>query len=211
MILIALATTINKSATDILEIINKVDNFYNSSWNKLIVILSGFFLILTILVPIFIGWYQKRLFKIEEREIKLFVKEEIEKAKQSLIDDIESKVDIKTSQFREMFDNQILNTNSIINFVNANNLYTSKNYESALIGYIKSAKQGIEANSLKRVSFAVDFIISCIDNSNEEKIKEVKQSLVELIDILEKNNENDKYDLFIFKIRQALERKNICI
>jgi len=69
-----------------IDLIAKVDSFYNSAWNKLIIVGSVAFAIVGVIVPFVIQWYQKRTLKLSEEimkkefsEHKKILKEEIYK------------------------------------------------------------------------------------------------------------------------------------
>lgn len=75
--------------TDGMDILNKVDEFYNSSWNKLLYILGIGGAVIGVGVPYVINRMQKTLIKISEKELKTEIekklREEIEKQEQNLI------------------------------------------------------------------------------------------------------------------------------
>ena len=56
--------------TDTLEIINRIDQFYDSAWDKLIIIGTISFGIVGIVVPLIIQWYQKKSLKLSEENLK---------------------------------------------------------------------------------------------------------------------------------------------
>jgi LPS O-antigen subunit length determinant protein (WzzB/FepE family) len=62
--------TVEKTTDNSIDLINKVDSFYNSAWDKLIIVGSIAFAIIGILVPYVIQWYQKKTLKISEELLK---------------------------------------------------------------------------------------------------------------------------------------------
>ena len=67
--------TIEKTSDNGIELINKVDSFYNSAWDKLIIIGTFSFAIIGILVPFIIQWYQKQTLKTShDQNVKKTIK-----------------------------------------------------------------------------------------------------------------------------------------
>jgi hypothetical protein len=91
--------TITVTAKDYqpIELINKVDSFYNSAWSKLTVTVTLLFIIVGIVIPLIIQWYQKKQLKLSEEnlindiDVKIF---------QSL-SQLELKIDTKSVQSLE--------------------------------------------------------------------------------------------------------------
>jgi hypothetical protein len=89
-----LTKIIEKTADSSIELINKVDSFYNSAWDKLIIVGSVSLAIIGILVPFIIQLYQKKTLKISEESLKRNIdfqaskiKDEVSASIQSIIDD----------------------------------------------------------------------------------------------------------------------------
>ena len=62
--------TVRTSSSNGLDILEKVDTFYNNAWNKLIIVGSVAITIVGIVVPLIIQWYQKRTLKLSEELLK---------------------------------------------------------------------------------------------------------------------------------------------
>lgn len=64
-----------------LDLLQKIDSFYNNAWLKLTIFVTIVIAIAGIFIPIiinfFIQWYQKRFFVLEENKIKFELKNEI--------------------------------------------------------------------------------------------------------------------------------------
>lgn len=85
--------TIGVASKDVqpLDIINKVDIFYNNAWTKLATTVTIFFLLVGVVVPLIIQWYQKRELKHSEENLKsenlVQISKALEKLKQDILDE----------------------------------------------------------------------------------------------------------------------------
>lgn len=68
--------TIKVQTGDSLELISKVDTFYNNAWDKLVITLSIIGGIVAFVIPYITNWYQQKTFKVnQERLNENFTKE----------------------------------------------------------------------------------------------------------------------------------------
>ena len=56
----------DRTFSETIDLVNKVDSFYNSAWDKLIIVGSLAFGIVGIVVPFIIQWYQKRTLELKD-------------------------------------------------------------------------------------------------------------------------------------------------
>ena len=55
---------------DPLDVLNKVDAFYNSAWNMLIIYTTILLALVGVILPILISWWQNRVLKFREESLK---------------------------------------------------------------------------------------------------------------------------------------------
>ncbi|MFY3745909.1 hypothetical protein ACOQFB_18495 [Anaeromyxobacter sp. Red801] len=67
-----------------IEIFEKVDAFYRTSWDHLLIFGSVLGLVIGLIVPLLLTLYQRRLFKLEESAVTQTVKIQVEQAKSAL-------------------------------------------------------------------------------------------------------------------------------
>jgi len=79
--------TVESSPYDAIDLINKVDAFYNNAWGKLILFGSISFAIVGIIVPLLIPLYQQRTLKLSED----LLKNEINNIKGEIFDELSKK------------------------------------------------------------------------------------------------------------------------
>jgi len=70
--------TVRAPSKDSLELLNKLDGFYNNSWSRLLIFVTLSFAIVGIVIPVLIQWYQKKELKLSEDRLKAEIKSEME-------------------------------------------------------------------------------------------------------------------------------------
>ncbi|MDD5223877.1 MAG: hypothetical protein PHE84_07790 [bacterium] len=97
-----IAAAANTTTPEVCDIIQKVDAFYNSSWNHLLYIIIIMFGIVGIVVPLFIQWIQTKNFKEEKEDIKNTLESNItNKLKDQLNVNVEQQNNIIQSNLEE--------------------------------------------------------------------------------------------------------------
>jgi len=87
-----IADTIKHSSTESIDLLGKMDSFYNNAWTKLILVITIAFTIIGIVVPLLIQWYQKRELKIGEDKLR---------------EDIKNAIAVATADFTKYVDEQV--------------------------------------------------------------------------------------------------------
>ena len=62
--------TLRLPSNESLDLISKVDTFYNNAWIKLSLTVTIFFILTGVIVPIIVQLYQKKVLKLEEQKLK---------------------------------------------------------------------------------------------------------------------------------------------
>ena len=102
MLNLVIAATTNTTTPDVIDIIQKVDAFYNSSWIHLMYIVVIMFGMVGIVVPLFIQWIQTKTLKKEKEEIKATLASEINiKLKDQIDLESNNQKEIIQSHFKE--------------------------------------------------------------------------------------------------------------
>jgi hypothetical protein len=73
--------TIKVQTGDTMELIEKVDTFYNNAWGKLIVTFSGLGALIGVVFPYITSSYQKEAFKVSEERLNENFRNELERIK----------------------------------------------------------------------------------------------------------------------------------
>ncbi|MBN8653501.1 MAG: hypothetical protein J0L67_18880 [Cytophagales bacterium] len=170
------------SVNDGIDLINKVDSFYNSAWDKLIIVGSVAFGVIGILVPFVIQWYQKKNLKINEELLKKYLEGQILILKSEVLSEVSKAIDNKI----ESFDKKIVKMNASINakafHLQARSLFNSKLYPKALADFIVSAEEFLICEDFKNLQSVLQVIQdSCLPKLSMEEINDL--SISDNIDI----------------------------
>lgn len=164
--------TIQANADKSVDLIDKVDNFYNNAWNKLILFGSVLFAVVGILVPLFIQFYQKRVLKLGENELKNKLKTEITK---ELLETIKKEFEENQKQIK------ILNAsaNAKILFSQAKFSLEKNSYSGALGELVSASYFCMECNDYKTLQNILDYILNnCLPSLSIEEIDDLKTASV---------------------------------
>lgn len=134
--LIVDTTNTHISSFDLLE---KVSDFYNSAWDKLILIGSISIGIVGILVPLLIQHYQKIVLQVHEDRIKEELKLEFKIAEEQLRETLNSNLEEKFKEFEERLKKLSASAKASTLHLQGNTLRNDSLYNKALVSFIKAA------------------------------------------------------------------------
>ncbi|MCH8012002.1 MAG: hypothetical protein IIA61_08665 [Candidatus Marinimicrobia bacterium] len=178
-------TIYQQTLADYIDIIQKVDAFYNSAWDKLIIIGSVAFVIMGVAVPLIVQWYQRRTLKLSEELLKKDISEQVKKIKSEIIEIVS--VEIKT-QFGK-YETEIKKLNASANaktFLIQGKLNLEKSYHQLALGDIVSASFSfIESDDYQNLQIALNLILSdCLPHLSKEEIDDLKININRDLELL---------------------------
>lgn len=163
-----------------LDIVSKVNSFYNSAWIKLIWVIGTFFVILTILGPIFINKYQKRQAKLEQEKIEMNLKQYIDDKFEDIKSDLNEEMD--KNYHHNMAMSMHIQGNLYLKDENKSDAYAINNFVSAAESYIKAD----DSRNLKTV---LNLIYNYLkdENTTSKEINKVETYYdISIIDLINK-------------------------
>ena len=95
----AIYNAILNNTNQSIEIIEKVDSFYNNAWSKLIIVVSIMGAIVGVFIPLMIQWYQNKTIKSSEEKLTNKLKEEVTKLKNELNNDLLTTIKEKFDEY----------------------------------------------------------------------------------------------------------------
>ena len=183
--------TLINTTSETIDIINKVDSFYNSAWEKLLMfgVIGG--TIVGVIVPLVIQYYQRALSNQNEKLLEEKIKNEILKMKEELDLEFQGKIekylkeaDIKIKKAESL--SMALTFHMQGNIDNTRNLYKQafENYMKACFYYLACGKYASIRNCLKSMSGCLNHLTlkDIQDNSAQ------KYNINKLITDIEKND-----------------------
>ncbi|HQB08814.1 MAG TPA: hypothetical protein PLW37_03020 [bacterium] len=160
-----------------IDLIAKVDSFYNSAWNKLIIVGSVAFAIVGVIVPFVIQWYQKRTLKLSEE----IMKKEFSEHKKILKEEIYKEVAHEIENKFEKYEKELRLANASANakiFFSQGKFSLEKNYFSvALNEFITAAHSCMDGNDFQTLQKILKSILEdCLPNLSREEIDDLRIS-----------------------------------
>ncbi len=178
-----------------LDVLEKVDIFYNNAWSKLIIFGSILFGLVGIFVPLFIQWYQKRTLKLSEETLK-------NKLKQELTNELTTTITKKFEENEKKL--KILNAsaNAKILFSQAKFSTEKNSYKGALGEIVTASVSSLECDDFRTLQELLDFMINnCLPHLSIEEINDLKTANVcDLHNFLDELTKKDDRAMFQTKI-----------
>ena len=180
-----------------LDILQHVDSFYNSAWDKLIIVGTIALGIVGIIAPVTIQWYQKRTLKLSEENLREILRKEIENSKSQLKEEIESIVYSRTKKVKHILKRKAkeLHSNSEggLFYVQANGQFDKKDYADATRSYAMAIDHYRKAQNFMTIQDILPNLIECLDKIKKRDIQDLVKEDVDLDGILVKVLNKDKY------------------
>jgi hypothetical protein len=191
----ALSQAQNLTSIEAIDLISKVDAFYNSAWNKLILFGSILFGVVGVVVPLVIQWYQKRVLRVAEEGLRVRLGKEI---REELMRAIENRFNDQQRQI------QVLQAaaNSKILFAQAKFSIEKNAYKGALGELVTASASSMECDDYRTLQEILDYIHStCLPNLSLEEISDLSTANVcDLASFLESLSKKDDRAMFQTKI-----------
>ena len=176
--------TVRLPSKDSMELLYRLDSFYNNSWGKLIVLVTIAFTVLGIIVPLLIQWYQKREMKLSEGRLK----SEIENKISGAIIEVQKTIN-------ESFEKELIQLRCEIKglgyHLQAGIKEDRKDFPKAVRDYIRAMQAHLEAGDLSRAINASSGIVEniglCEKTLLDNALKSVSVTLPDALDALIKN------------------------
>ncbi|OXB08563.1 hypothetical protein B0A81_09645 [Flavobacterium plurextorum] len=176
-----------------LEILTKVNEFYDSAWSKLIFLLAGGFAILGIIMPFVIQHFQNKALKASEKELETKYNSKLSELRQVLENDLnkklEEQIEIFKDQIEKKMEKNYESANASTLHMQANVNRDKKFYQSAIRDYLHSSTSYAIAEefiNLKATLTGVTYCLDFLKKSEIDYLEEVENiKLLETLDIIE--------------------------
>lgn len=178
-----------------IDLIEKVDNFYNNAWSKLVLFGSVLFVIVGVFIPLVIQWYQNRTLKLSEETLKNHLKKEL---KNELLVEIEKQFSENEKKLKTLN----ASANAKILFSQAKFSVEKNSYKGALGEVVTASISSLECNDFRTLQELLDFLLnSCLPYLSIEEINDLKTANVcDLHFFLDELTKKDDRAMFQTKI-----------
>ena len=181
-----------------IEIINSVEQFYNSAWDKLIFVISISVVFLGFFIPLIINWWQKRSLKIAEDSLKddltKFITDEFIK---------------KSEKLEELFDKKMSAVEAKTFHLQGNIHENDELYDRALTSFIIAGYKYLQGEDFVNLIRINNLIITTMPKLTEEQLEELETEDKQpsgYIKELEENNVNGIFHDVIKDIKRAITK-----
>lgn len=188
-----------------LELINRVDQYYQSAWDNIKYTL----LVISTLAAWFFLYFQKKEFKEKE----LNIKKELDDKFKELEKLIKNQLDNELKKELEQLENKIIKKTEFaeagVFFLQGNFFLEKEDFELATISFSNSIFSILKSTKYRNLDKAFDLLIKSIDNIKAENFKQSQsfEKVNELIEELNKNNENGIFSDKISILGEKLKEK----
>lgn len=188
-------TLVIKQFSD-LDVLDKVNTFYTSSWDRLIITVSIAFGIVGIIIPLIIQWYQRKTLQLSEDNLQALIISEIDKAKEELKSEFTKRLEEVITTYDAKMEHLIFETYGQAYHLQSRVNYDSKNYVDALIDIIDACSKFLHTQNymqVKAILKAIDEIILIKITPIELKAvkKEYKDLIEETLNTLTKQGDEE--------------------
>lgn len=187
-----------------IEIINQVNEFYNSAWDKLIIVGTIAFAIVGLLVPLLIQWYQKKSMTLNEEKLKNHLNDEVEKIKNALKNDMKEIFDNEIIKFETKIEKIKNSSEAGIYHIQGNGELDKKNYLEALHSFIIASSFYIDAGDYLNLQIILEAIeTDCLDKVEKKEYDDLTLTSNNTFEMLfVKIKANDKNGAFTHVINK---------
>ena len=202
-----------------IDLINKVDSFYNSAWSKLLIFGSVSFAIVGIILPIAMQLYQNKILKNSELVLKSEIEKQVLKIKEEILEEINKTLNEKTENFEKKFEILKASADAKAHHIQGSLWLTKGMYKESLSDFLTAANYYIESKDYLNLSSVLQNISDvCLSKLTLEEIEdtfvECGITIDELTEKLITINDNGIFEVKIKELRlkmNQLKRVNVLV
>lgn len=189
--------TVQQTSTDAIDLINKVDSFYNSAWSKLIIIGTVSFAVVGIIVPFMIQWYQKKTLNISEELLKKDIESQALKIKSEILLDINETLEKRIAIFESKIEELYASTEAKTFHLQGNGQLAKNLITDALSDFIIAASNYIKCNDYRNLQRVMKVISeNCVPHLSAEELNDLKNNNIDLELLLGNLSTSDEKGIF---------------
>lgn len=200
-----------KPLNETLEILTKVNEFYDSAWSKLIIVAT----VIGFLVPFIVQIYQTWILKLNKKKLEAKIKKEVETTKKELELAFQKTMDEKIIEFESKIDKLNQTTKIYLRYLQANQFQEKGFYYDALIDYLKALEIYIELNRIEddgpNLKAFLNSIIECLNEHDKDvfgKLAEIDIHIKVLLNSISGCENGEKYLDEIQEVRNKIAEVN---
>lgn len=201
---------------DALGILEKVNSFYDSAWNKLIIYTTILIAIIGIILPLLVTWWQNRSLKIKEESIrKDFLNEfnkQINELKENINKTTEENINKKFEDLNKKLESKLDCVDAGTFHIQGNNFLITKEFKEAIISYLAAGEKYIKGNDYYNLAGINENIENYLNELNKKMISEMEldgYSISNYLKELQRINTNGVFTAVISRLKKIYEEVKI--
>lgn len=194
-----------------IDLVQKVDDFYNNAWSKLIFIISISFTIVGVIVPLFIQWLQKRTLKASEDLLKKEIVDKTKAIKEEILTNIKKEVEEKFKLYEKEIEITRASANAKLYLAEGKVKLSMNYYDKALSDFISASENCMKSDNYPSLNDALKLISQdCLPYLSLEEINDLKTrnncDLNSFLDYLTKTDDRFYFREIIGEIRVIISK-----
>jgi len=192
--------------SETLIILEKLNSFYSNAWSQLVIYTTTLFLVIGILIPLLVQFYQRKIQKVEKEEIRKTIAGDLKKIKEELY----SAIDANLKQKTDYLEKKIASSEGKSFHILGKNYAEQNLYHLALDNFTTAASfylKGEDETNLRRALTAI--CTNCLPYITKNELlssqRKLKRDLENLVEKLKEENINGRYADSIDNIECGIE------
>jgi hypothetical protein len=132
------ARVVPQSSSDAIDFLTKIQCFYDSAWDKLIIVGGIIFGVFGIIIPIIFQREQKRLLSLQEKEVLLNIQQELQKIKGELRAEFEGEIQNQRKKFKKVIKSKASELQGMAHHLQGNAMLRDGQIQDATLEYFKA-------------------------------------------------------------------------
>ena len=206
-------------------IIDNLNSIYSSAFGHLIEYTVGLLGLVGVIVPMIYYWFQNKQLKLDKKLLTGKISLEIEDAKKTIIEDIQSKLTIEIEEFEKKVSDiesglkqdvgivmhlshakiHHLQANSMVSFDKWSDAF--EDCLTAIVGYSKASDEANLQTVLKAI--LIDKVLPNVNKEIIDKIYKLDDRVQEAVDCIDKLNKNGRYKVDLIEFGRLLEAAKV--
>ncbi len=206
-------SNMNDQSVNAIDILNGVDAFYQSAWDKLLIVGTVSFAVIGILVPFMIQWYQRKTMKISEELLKKELAQQTTNSKEEILKELTAILDERIKTFETKMERLNASAEAKVFHVQGTGHLKEGLWGHAIVDYVSAGHSYLACDdffNLRRIINTIND--SCIDKVSLDDLNDLKTSsnldLAYFLDEIEKFDEKYVFTDAVRGIRLKISKKS---
>ena len=198
--------TVRINNTNTMDVLNKVDAFYNHSWNNLLTIGA----IIGVVIPLLYALYQRRLYILNKKELSEEINRELAEIKETAVKEVKNSLDSIINELETKINRKIQTVDARHFHLQGSQLLDKGDYKGAFRDYCYAASAYNDGEDYLNLQSVLSLMyLSCLPQMSKKDYNDlIGNGTTEVDPLIEKINNNDSKSYFTQHIRNLKQAIN---